>query len=443
MGYFFAGIVAGGLACAGVFWFVIRSLNLKHEEISSRLNEQADSLRFSLDDEKGKRIQLETELKMERSAAATRDEFLRNAEGILKDSFKSLSGDVLKESNTEFLKLAKMAFDSVRNESKTDLEQRKTAIENLVRPLAESLNKYEKQVSEIEAKRMEAYGALTQQVKTMQVSQEKLEEETGRLVDALSKPQVRGYWGEIQLRRIVEAAGMLEYCDFESQVSVKTEDRLLRPDMIINLPGSMQIIVDAKTPLSDYQKAMSADNDDDKRMHLQAHARAVRSHIKQLSDKQYWNQFKKSPDFVVMFIPGETFYVAALQEDPELINAGFDKKVILASPTTLIALLRVAALGWREEQLAENALKIRDLGKEMYERIVKMTEHLSRLGSHLKNSVSSYNDLVGSVESRVLVSARRFGELGVETHKELPEPPQVELETRKPQASEIENGKDD
>lgn len=400
---------------------------LKKEQVKS-----AKILADELASERISRIKLETELETERKTSQEKLLIIEKAEESLRNAFKALSSEALESNTSQFLKLAKTSLEKFHTEAKGDLEQKKQSIDSLVKPLAESLEKYDRQLREIEKKSSEEYGTVTEQVRS-------LKEETVKLVNALSKPYIRGYWGEMQLRNIVEYAGMLEYCDFVVQESTFTDEGILRPDMIIRVPGGLKIVVDAKTPMNAYQESVNTNDESERKSLLEAHAKNVKNHINDLSSKEYWKQFSPSPDFVVMFIPGEPFYLAALQQDPSLLSLGVQKRVILASPTTLIALLRLASFGWRQEQLAENAKIISELGKEIYSRIAVLAGHLGSLGKNIKNSVESYNKLVGTLESRVLVSARKFSDLGVETHKEIKEMEPLETQTRELQAPEIKD----
>ncbi len=331
----------------------------------------------------------------------------------MQSSFRDLSSQTLQNSMDQFLKLANQRFEQLREGAKGDLEQRKQSINQLIQPLGESLKKMDAQVRAMEAQREGAYGALRQQITSLSESQEKLRSETGNLVQALRKAPVRGRWGELQLKRVVELAGMVEHCDFDQQAHVAGEAGPLRPDMIVRLPGGGQIVVDAKTPLDSYMAAMEAEGEEARRAAIAQHAARVGEHVKELSRKGYRDQFDPTPDFVVMFLPTESVFAAALDAQPGLIEAGARESVILATPTTLIALLRAVAYGWRQERLAQNARHIADTGRELYDRLAKLGQHTQDLGKHLGRSVNAYNGLVSNLESRVLVSARKMGEMGV------------------------------
>lgn len=356
----------------------------------------------------------------------------RDAAQKMADSFAALSTRALKENNEIFLKLAEENLQKHQQAARNELEKKEKSIETLLQPIRETLAKTEKQMHEIEKERKQAYGSLQQHLHQMTDAQIRLQRETQNLVSALRRPEVRGQWGEMTLKRLVELAGMLEYCDFFQQESIHTETGVMRPDMIVRLPDHRELVIDAKTPLDAYLNAMQCTDEQQKLAELQRHARKLRDQVKELASKAYWSQFKQSPDYVVLFVPGEQFLGAALEQDPLLLEYALSNKVILATPTTLIALLRAVAFGWRQQAVAKNAEQIQLLGAELHNRMQAFIEHLDKLGNSLGNSIEHYNRAVGSLERSVLPGARKFAELGIETRKEIDALEQIEKTPRKP-----------
>lgn len=348
-------------------------------------------------------------------------QMLQQAEEQLKNVFRSLSSEALEKNNRCFLDLAKTSLEKFQEGAKGDLEKRQLAIVELLNPVKESLQKLDQGVRQIEKERKGEQESLREQVKALLENEKLLKQETSNLVKALRSPLARGRWGEIQLRRVVELAGMLNNCDFFEQQQEMNEDVRLRPDLIVRLPGGRQVIIDAKVPLEAYLEAIHADDEKVRIQRFKDHARQVRAHVTALGKKAYWERFQPTPEFVILFLPAETFFSAALEFDPSLIEAGAEQNVIIATPTTLIALLRAVAYGWKQENLSRQVEKLNELGQDLYKRLSDMNSHFSKMGRSLSSAVEAYNKGIGSLESRVLVTARKFKELGIA-------PVQVEIE---------------
>jgi DNA recombination protein RmuC len=357
--------------------------------------------------------ELATRLDEERQQGAEKLELLAEARLSMETAFKSLSADALKSNNESFLDLARTSLGEFQQGAKGDLEKRQIAIDALVAPVRASLDKVDEKIASLEKAREQAYGEIRQQFTQMAEVQLQLRDETSNLVKALRHPHVRGRWGEVQLRRVVEMAGMMKHVDFVEQETAESDDgKLFRPDLIVRLPGGRQIVVDSKAPITAYMEAHEATSEEVRRARIATHAQLMRGHLQSLAKKSYWEQFQPTPEVVVMFIPGEAFFSAALEADPDLLDSGFGQNVIIASPASLMALLKAAAYGWRQESIAENAREISQLGQDLHTRLGVMAEHFMKLGKSLGSATDNYNAALASFETRVLVSARKFKELG-------------------------------
>ena len=363
--------------------------------------------------------QAQAGLKHQEALQEERQAAFELANARLTEAFSEISNRSLQANSDTFLKLARQNLETHQEKAKRELSEREKAVENLVKPIRDALDASQKQISELEKSRSEAYGGIKSQLEEMQLAQKSLTQETQNLVKALRRPEVRGRWGEITLRRLVELAGMVEHCDFVEQAHTVTEGQVIRPDMIVKMPDQRHLVVDVKTPLDAYLEAVEAQDDAQRKLGLERHAKNVRAHIRMLSTKAYWEQFDESPEFVILFIPGDQFLSAALAEEPDLIEYSLSRQIILATPTSFVALLKAVAYGWRQLALADNAREIRVLAEDLYGRLGTFVTHMNRVGRQLGSSVENYNKAVGSLERSVLPGARKFKELGVHGNKDI------------------------
>jgi len=415
----------------------LTELRISNEQRSKKAAEDFEKLRDNLSDEKEARVKAETQAQETLERLAEEKKLLAEAKEQLTDAFKSLAGDTLDKTTSSFLIHAKETFEKVLSDAKGDLGQRQEAIKGLVKPLSESLKQFDEHVRELEKNREGAYFGIKEHLENFATVQQKLQKETGNLVMALRTPQVRGRWGEMTLHRVVELAGMSEHCDFSEQVSVQSEDSRLIPDLIVHLPRGREIVVDAKVALNAYINAIEAESEEERINNFKIHAKQIQTHMKNLSSKSYWSQLENAPEFVVMFIPGESFLAAAAHYDHDLIENGMQQQVVLATPTTLIALIRTVAFGWRQEQITKNAQEVSNLGKQLYERMRVLASHITQVGDGLKKANTSYSNAVGSLERMILPAARKFKNLGVGSGDDIPALEQIETVPRILSAPEL------
>lgn len=435
IGVLVACVGAGAFVTYFTFAVPVRARASRADERRAEAEQALERMRSERDALAIKKTESDATLAAERKSYAVR---VKEQEEMIEKKFKALAADVLGKNSESFLNLVSERFEKHKTSAAEDLEKRRTAIETLVKPIGDGLAEFERKIGEIEKAREGAYSAVTEQVKSLAQGQTDLCSKTGRLVQALRQPKTRGRWGEYQLRNVLEMAGMTEHVDFVEQKAVGGEDGRLRPDVIVRLPGGKSIIVDAKTPLEGYLAAVEADNEEDRKRHMDAHVRHVRAHIGALSSKEYWKELPVTPDFVVMFVPGEAFFAAAIESDPALFERAVKGQVLISTPTTFIALVKAIAYGWQQQKFAENTQKVEHLARELYDRIGKFGEHMGGLGDSLDRAVKQYNKGVGSLEGRVLPTARKFKALGVvSAEATLPGMEPIEIEARALHAPEL------
>ena len=404
----------------------VNELRQQTQQKDSEINQ----IRNELDVERQSRVEALTKLDASQKSFEEQKSLIEAMKTEMTDTFNALSSAALKSSSEDFLRLASEHLGKVVTDTKGKLGEHKVAMEGMIKPLYDTLKRYEEQIRVIEESRHKAYGSLEEQLRSLASTHEHLQRETSNLVSALKRPQVRGRWGEMQLRRVAELSGMSMHCDFTEQQSMDTEKGRIRPDMIVHLPMEREIVVDSKVSLEAYLDAVSASAEDERKTKMEKHAQQIRTHMNKLASKDYWSQFKQSPEFVVLFIPGESFLSSALEIDNTIIEDGIQKRVIIATPTTFIALLRAIAYGWRQEQMTKNAQEISELGRQLYERMNTLVQHFDSIGSNLEKAIGAYNKAVGSMESRILPSVRRFKELGVTGADEIPVVEQIDQTPR-------------
>ncbi|MCL4477175.1 MAG: DNA recombination protein RmuC [Nitrospirae bacterium] len=431
--YGLVGLIIGGV----VAWLFASSKAKSAEAVNTLLRQQIQQrdseiqqVRKELQNEGHLKIEALTSLKESQKSFEEQKALIDAMKKEMTDTFNALSSAALKSSSEDFLRLASEHLGKVVSDTKGKLGEHQAALDGMIKPLYETLKRYEEQIRTIEESRHKAYGSLEEQLRALALTHENLQKETSNLVSALRKPQVRGRWGEMQLRRVAELSGMSMHCDFSEQQSVDTDKGRIRPDMVVHLPMDREIVVDAKVSLEAYLDAISAPVEDERKMKMEKHAQQVRTHMNKLASKEYWAQFQQSPEFVVLFIPGESFLSSALETDTTLIEDGIQKRVIIATPTTFIALLRAIAYGWRQEHITKNAQEISALGKELYERMRTLAKYFDELGTAIGRSLDAYNRIVGSMEARVLPSMRKFKELGATGAEEIPVLEQLDQKPR-------------